>query len=543
MLSVLLPALKAAGALRVVAYCAVHVSERLALVGAALSVLRYGVRPSILVTLVLAALVILRTVLSSSGNLTLLLSYHRAALDRLLAPDVDINSSLANRDAQASILDAIEHGARLSSTVVPGLLADGIATLIMLGLFLVLEPIRILTVGFAAMIFAFFALLLARRVVRIEAFREWDAYGPIVSGVATTLGARLELVANGVNDAFRDARHADVDAYAHIARQSSFRIALANRFPIASMLFVVGLVLVLERSTEQNSTSDLLAHATLFGAALPSIVGLSRGLLELGRAAIHFAPLASLLDTSNDALHPPKPDREFPQTSIEWRDVSFRYTSTGQHALHDVRLQWPRGSIAIFRGPNGSGKSTLLRTLLAIYPLEHGEILCDGVTLSSRDLSQWRKRVAYLPQRPFLPPRSTVRENFRMFAPNASTEDMDRMLDDTDLRHVLTEHTRDESCSPLDVPVDELSIGERQRVAIARILLEPKKDLVLFDEPDANLDRAGVIAFVRLAKELVARGRWVAIAAHTDEVVAVGNLVVDLENGQVRSVSSRRAPS
>jgi ABC-type transport system involved in cytochrome bd biosynthesis fused ATPase/permease subunit len=90
---------------------------------------------------------------------------------------------------------------------------------------------------------------------------------------------------------------------------------------------------------------------------------------------------------------------------------------------------------------------------------------------------------------------------------------------------------------PLAVRVDTLSVGERQRVGLARLLCK-EATLVLLDEPDANLDRAGIALVADLVREL-ARDGMVAIAAHTAELLQVADRVVVLEQGRVISDDAR----
>jgi ABC-type transport system involved in cytochrome bd biosynthesis fused ATPase/permease subunit len=96
----------------------------------------------------------------------------------------------------------------------------------------------------------------------------------------------------------------------------------------------------------------------------------------------------------------------------------------------------------------------------------------------------------------------------------------------------------------LRVRVDTLSVGERQRVALARVLSRDA-ELFVLDEPDANLDRAGITLVADVLLEL-ARARAVVFAAHTPELLDIGDHVVTLDNGRVASdstVRSRYRPS
>ncbi len=84
---------------------------------------------------------------------------------------------------------------------------------------------------------------------------------------------------------------------------------------------------------------------------------------------------------------------------------------------------------------------------------------------------------------------------------------------------------------PLEVRVDALSMGQRQRVALARLLCRDA-DLVILDEPDANLDRAGILLVAGILREL-ARDRTVVFAAHTPELLDVAERTVTLDGGRV----------
>jgi ABC-type transport system involved in cytochrome bd biosynthesis fused ATPase/permease subunit len=88
---------------------------------------------------------------------------------------------------------------------------------------------------------------------------------------------------------------------------------------------------------------------------------------------------------------------------------------------------------------------------------------------------------------------------------------------------------------PLTVRVDSLSVGERQRIALARILCRDAF-LFLLDEPDANLDRTGIALVAELLRDLAGRG-MVAFAAHTPELLAVAGRVVVLAQGRVQTVA------
>jgi ABC-type transport system involved in cytochrome bd biosynthesis fused ATPase/permease subunit len=107
--------------------------------------------------------------------------------------------------------------------------------------------------------------------------------------------------------------------------------------------------------------------------------------------------------------------------------------------------------------------------------------------------------------------------------PDASDAAMLLALERTGLLGMLGGRTS----APLSVRVGELSAGQRQRLALARILVHNAR-FILLDEPDANLDRAGIALLAGLVRDLVADGKMVAIAAHTAELSDVSPLRVTL---------------
>ncbi|MGH7286267.1 MAG: ATP-binding cassette domain-containing protein, partial [Polyangiaceae bacterium] len=179
---------------------------------------------------------------------------------------------------------------------------------------------------------------------------------------------------------------------------------------------------------------------------------------------------------------------------------------------------------------NGSGKSTLLKSLLGADAIEQGEILGDGVPIVRDD--SWRRTIAYLPQRPFLGERSSAREAFVLFGAPVENSTMRHWLERLALWDVLARKNSDD---PLSTRVGALSSGERQRLALARFF-SLDRDTYLLDEPDANLDAAGVAAVVEIVAEL-AKTKRVIVAAHTPELVRVGRTVLELEDGRARNPS------
>jgi ATP-binding cassette subfamily C protein CydCD len=156
-----------------------------------------------------------------------------------------------------------------------------------------------------------------------------------------------------------------------------------------------------------------------------------------------------------------------------------------------------------------------------------GEVLVAGVDLGDVALEEWRRQVAWLPQRPRLF-QGTVADNVRLGDPQASDNDVNEALATAGLLPSMlrADHTLAEGGTGL-------SAGQRQRVAIARLLLRVRRrdvGLVLLDEPTAHLDGATEAAVLAGLLEAVS-DRCVLLVAHRPALLAAADQVVRLAAG------------
>jgi ATP-binding cassette subfamily C protein CydD/ATP-binding cassette subfamily C protein CydCD len=207
--------------------------------------------------------------------------------------------------------------------------------------------------------------------------------------------------------------------------------------------------------------------------------------------------------------------------------VSFRYEGTDTDALTEVDFTWEDDPIVALSGANGSGKSTCLRVLLALGTPRAGSVRLGSVSLAEIDADGWRRHVGFMPQHPYFPARAGVRAAVRLLAPQASDARITSALERVGLLATLQRAAPD----PLAVRVDTLSVGQRQRVALARMLCRDASIFVL-DEPDANLDRAGVALVADIIRSL-SKDHKILIAAHTPELIAVADRVIEFDRGRI----------
>jgi thiol reductant ABC exporter CydD subunit/thiol reductant ABC exporter CydC subunit len=186
--------------------------------------------------------------------------------------------------------------------------------------------------------------------------------------------------------------------------------------------------------------------------------------------------------------------------------LDLRVARRGRYAPDGLSFGVEQGKLVRLDSPSGSGKSSALAVVLGFAAPDAGLVLVDGVDLSTLDISEWRRQVAWIPQRPTFS-ASTVTEELRA----AVAEYGD--VDDADVHEVAASvaawHLRDR-------PVDELSTGERQRVAVARALLRLRRGawLLLADEPTAHLDSATAAVVNGAIEQAVDNGAAVLLATH-----------------------------
>ncbi|MGH8225449.1 MAG: thiol reductant ABC exporter subunit CydD [Gammaproteobacteria bacterium] len=228
-----------------------------------------------------------------------------------------------------------------------------------------------------------------------------------------------------------------------------------------------------------------------------------------------------------------RPNSAFP---IAFERVSFTYAS-GTPALREVSFEVPAGKHITIVGPSGAGKSTLLYLLLGFAWPSSGSISVDGAALEALSLADWRRAIAWVPQRAHLF-AGTVAENIALGTDGASRAAVAVAAERAHAAAFIAALPRG-----YDTPLGEdgagLSGGEIQRIALARAFLRDAP-LVVLDEPTASLDMASEAA-VTAAIESLAEGRTLLTVAHRLHTVRGADRIVMLDAGRVVAEGSHRA--
>jgi ATP-binding cassette, subfamily C, bacterial CydD len=309
-----------------------------------------------------------------------------------------------------------------------------------------------------------------------------------------------------------------------IAFLSGAVLELAATLGIALVAVVVGVRLVDGRIEFEPALTVLVLAPELY--------------LPLRNLAAHFhasadgaAVAARMLDLSESEVvapgHGPAPNPAV--EPIVFERVSFTYPLRDGDVLAGIDLELRPGETVALVGASGAGKSTLVSLLLGFAQPGEGRILVGGVDLAGVDRAAWRRRIAYVPQRPTLF-HGTVADNIRLGNPAADAEAVRRAAELAGA-HEFVSALPQRYETLVGEAERQLSTGERRRIALARAFLRDAP-LVLLDEPTADLDPARV-ALVSAAIQRLRPGRTVLLVAHRPEVASLADRIVRLTNGRV----------
>ncbi len=194
----------------------------------------------------------------------------------------------------------------------------------------------------------------------------------------------------------------------------------------------------------------------------------------------------------------------------------------GTNVLDAVSVDIEKGDKIALMGPNGAGKTTLVRAMLGFYHLDNGEISVMGFDPISQRV-EVLKRISFIPQLP--PPVKLSIEELLTFVAKSSNISKNKIFDEASRMDLdIKAH--------INKPFYKLSGGMKQKLLIA-IALSKRSDLLIFDEPTANLDPKGREQFYKLLSEIDKDCSTIFITHRLDEIEALVNRKIYMDLGKV----------
>jgi ABC-type multidrug transport system fused ATPase/permease subunit len=303
------------------------------------------------------------------------------------------------------------------------------------------------------------------------------------------------------------------------------------------MVFVgsTGTVLILWYGAEEVMAGNLtvgqlvmfLSYLGLFYTPINEIHSLNH---MLQHALAASERVFEILDTKAEIEDRPGAVRpvERLRGAVEYRQVSFGYRQDGT-VLSDVNLTVRPGERIALVGPSGAGKTSLLKLLMRFYDVRSGAVLVDGHDVRDLPVAFLRGQIGLVQQEPFLF-NGTVRQNIVYSDLSASHERVEAAARAARAHDFIT-RLPDGYDSWIGERGVKLSVGQKQRVSIARVLLKDPP-IVIFDEATSNIDTETEVK-IREALNDLTKGRTTFIIAHRLATLHDVDRIIVVERGTI----------
>lgn len=319
-------------------------------------------------------------------------------------------------------------------------------------------------------------------------------------------------------------------------RRATLRTMFAWAIYNPSMSFIggIGFILVigfggnlaLQGQMSPGEITAFLLYLTLFYEPVGRLHQLNQ-MLQSGRAAAER--VFEILDSEDEPGLVGGRELKVPiDGRVVYKDVNFNY-GDGNEAICEVDLSAEPGQTIALVGPTGAGKTTLINLLTRFYEYDSGEILIDDVNIKTISKESLRSAIGYVTQESFLF-NGTVRDNLLIANREASEDQIWEALKIANAYDFVKK-----LLSGLDTEVGErgvkLSVGEKQRVSIARALLR-NPPILLLDEATASVDTE-TERLIQQALERLMKDRTSFVIAHRLSTVRGADYIYVLDNGTV----------
>jgi ABC-type multidrug transport system fused ATPase/permease subunit len=506
---------------------AVAFLERVLIVVAAFELVGEHASVAVLLTCILAMVFFARAALRSILRVEVQALMIGALSEALLSDDAEAGQS-GDSDREAALFDGLFASETLLGEHAPALLGDIPACGCMLVIACAVFPGRLVLEGAAAILLGGLALFVARRASTRSADTVWRALMPVLDELSVAIRGRAEIVASGTHELFLSELRQKTRVWRSLSTRASWVSFLSGRAPALAVGIAAGLLFVLDQGLRGSLTSGVVGRVALLASMAPPFAGVARAWLEIGRSKARIRPVAELLERETRERPPGEEPPSLPAVlSVE--HVDFSYGVEGGAVIKNLVADCRPGEVLAVTGSNGSGKSTLLKLMLGMVRPARGRITVGGRDLGGLDPSSWRQGIGYLPQRPFLSDRATIREAMQVIAPGADGASLEAFLRQVELWPVLVARSND---APLETKVGSLSAGEKQRLALARVLAR-RAPVLLLDEPDTNLDAEGVVWLCELVRQL-APTHMILVVAHNQRLIDSADRVLSLAGSDLR---------
>ncbi|MGN8024784.1 ABC transporter ATP-binding protein [Microbacterium sp. 22242] len=317
--------------------------------------------------------------------------------------------------------------------------------------------------------------------------------------------------------------------------QGFFAVVMVLMSSVPAIIYLFAGFLV-AGGTGSITAGSIVAFTTVQARLLMPLIGLMRVALDVQTSQALFARIFEYLDMvpqiqdAPDAV--PATAAPGPRGRVEFRDVRFRYpdaSGVGRDTLQGLSFIAEPGRHVAFVGPSGAGKTTILYLAPRLYEATGGTVLFDGADVRALTQESIIDEIGIVSQETYLF-HATIRENLLYAKPDATDDELVAACTAANIHHVIAGFE-----DGYDTVVGErgyrLSGGEKQRIAIARVLLKDPPVLLL-DEATSALDTVSE-RVVQEALDQAAKGRTTLTIAHRLSTVIGADVIHVVEEGRI----------
>ncbi len=236
-----------------------------------------------------------------------------------------------------------------------------------------------------------------------------------------------------------------------------------------------------------------------------------------------------VVEKYGDLYHPKKENWEDLIGSIEFDNVSFKYTGTDKLVLENFNLQIKPGQMIAFVGETGSGKSTIINLISRFYEPTSGEIRIDNKDYKKRSIGWLHTNIGYVLQTPHLF-SGNILENVRYGRLDASDEEVKRACKIVNADEFI-EKLPDGYLTDIGEGGNKLSIGQKQLLSFARAIVSNPKILIL-DEATSSIDTENE-RIIQNAIKVILKNRTSLVVAHRLSTIVDADLIIVLKEGKI----------
>lgn len=302
-----------------------------------------------------------------------------------------------------------------------------------------------------------------------------------------------------------------------------------------SIVCIFGSQLIVKSSgaeLNEASLSSLIAYGAQIMSALMT---LSMVMVMISIATSSSERVAEVLSEKSTLTNPENPVYEVPDGSVEFRDVSFKYSAKAERfALQDVNLTIKPGQTVGILGGTGSSKTSLVNLIPRLYDVSEGEVLVGGIDVRDYDLESLRNQVSVVLQKNVLF-SGTIKENLRWGNPDATDEELVEACKRAQA-HEFVSSFPDGYDTYIEQGGTNVSGGQKQRLCIARALLKKPKILILDDSTSAVDTKTDALIRQAFREELPDVTKF--IIAQRVSSVEDADLIVIMDGGKVAATGT-----